>query len=53
MKKILKSAIVYVVIIMLFSIISLAFTCFSRETLSNYNGYTIVVDAGHGGVDVK
>lgn len=51
MKKMLKSVIIYVVIIMLFSIISLAFSCFSRETLSNYNGYTIVVDAGHGGRD--
>ena len=51
MKKIVKSAIIYVVIIMLFSVISFAFTGFSKTTLSNYNGYTIVIDAGHGGRD--
>ena len=51
MKKIVKSAIIYVVIIVLFSVISFAFTGFSKTTLSNYNGYTIVIDAGHGGRD--
>lgn len=37
--------------IICFSVISFVFSCISKETMSNFNGYTIVIDAGHGGRD--
>ena len=51
MKKTVKNIAICLIVLFVFSTISFALTGFSKVTISNYNGYTIVVDAGHGGRD--
>ena len=51
MKKTVKNIAICLIVLFVFSAISFALTGFSKATISNYNGYTIVVDAGHGGRD--
>ena len=51
MKKLLGKSVFWLVVVILFVIISSAYSTFVAYSVSNYNGITIVVDAGHGGRD--
>jgi len=53
MKKTLKRNWLAFFIVIIFIGISTLYYNFTVITASKMNGYTIVIDAGHGGLDVK
>lgn len=51
MKNLLRKYGVVIVLILLFGFISTVYYSFTLSTATRFNGYTIVIDAGHGGRD--
>lgn len=53
MRKSLKKVSFFMICLIVFSMLSSFFSGLAFKTMSSFNGYTIVIDAGHGGLDVK
>ena len=51
MKRLMKSASFFVVTLICFGVLSSVYFKIAKVSMSSFNGYTIVVDAGHGGRD--